>query len=172
MKPRQPFHILISNFGKNIRFNITSICSIYDMIPGKIVESDITHAELLGLSREDVDTKFRKPQVQSPNIATINKHLTELQEENMGEDEMTVTAARIYLDVRHEKITKTATCSGSISKCGLVSKERYKKPKCGSTLSRMQNYCSLLHIESALKRQNLNGQTSIKSWRLELLKKQ
>ena len=71
--------------------------------PLKIVESDVTHADLLGLIPDDVDTKYRKRHVNVQDIDMINKHLAHERERHMGDDEQPVTAEEVDLDVPKEE---------------------------------------------------------------------
>ena len=72
----------------------------------KIVESDITHAELLRLIPDNVDTKYRKRHVNVRDIDTVNQHLADERERHMRDDEKPVTAEEIALDVPKEEEDK------------------------------------------------------------------
>ena len=103
VQPDQPFRVLVSNFNLHPvdlkRHQVVAMASAH---PEKIVESDVTHAELLGMIPDDVDTKYLKRHVNVWDIETINKHLTDERERHMGDDEKTVTAEEIDLNVPEE----------------------------------------------------------------------
>ena len=69
----------------------------------KIVESDVTHAELLGLLPDNVDTKYRKRHVKVRDIETINQHLADERERHLCDDEKPVLAEDIDLNVPEEE---------------------------------------------------------------------
>lgn len=66
--------------------------------PENLVDSHISHAELLDLIPDDRDTKFCKRQVNVCDIDKINKNLTYQREKHMGKDEKPVTAVYIPLN--------------------------------------------------------------------------
>ena len=74
--------------------------------PEKIVESDVTHAALLGLIPDDVVTKYRKRHINIWDIEKINKHLADEIERHMGDEEKPVTAEEIILVVPKEEEEK------------------------------------------------------------------
>lgn len=95
MKKDQPFHSLESNFGEYaIDLLPHQVLAYASQHPQTIVESDITHEEMLSLIPDDVD------------IAMINKHMADKREQHMEEDDNPVTTAEIHLNVLHDKENK------------------------------------------------------------------
>lgn len=68
-----------------------------------IEESNITYGEMLGLIPKNFDTNFRKLNVEVRDIKTINKPLVDQREQQMREDEKSVTADDIGLDSPHAR---------------------------------------------------------------------
>ena len=78
VQPGQPFRILIANFNlHSFNLNRRQVVALASVHPEKIAESDVTHAELLGLLPDDVETKYLKRHVNVRDIDTINQHLAD-----------------------------------------------------------------------------------------------
>lgn len=74
----------------------------------KLVESNISHADMLGLIPDDQDTKFHKHDVDAKEIDKINHHLADQRELYIDKDENPVTADDISLDAPPKKGTVCA----------------------------------------------------------------
>ena len=100
----KPFHVLVANFGERpIDLRPQQVVAMAGSHPEKLVESDISHSEMLGIIPDNVDTKFRKRHVNVRDIDTINKHLSDQREQHMGEDEKPKTADEIDLNVPEDR---------------------------------------------------------------------
>lgn len=78
LNPGQPFHILIANFDEDaIDLLPHQVVTYESQLQETIFESNITHAEILSLIPDNVDSKLCKPHVDTGSIATINNHLPE-----------------------------------------------------------------------------------------------
>lgn len=88
VKSGQSFDIIVPDFGEQaIYFRPQQVVAYSSQHPKTIVESDITYAEVFGITVDDVDTKCSKRHVYAGDISIINKHLTDQWEQPMGEDE-------------------------------------------------------------------------------------
>ena len=104
VQPDQPSRVLVDNINLHpVEMNPRQVVAMARAHPEKVVESDVTHAELLGLIPDDVDTKYRKRNVNVRDIDTINKHLGYEIMRHMGDDENPVTAEEIHLKVFKEE---------------------------------------------------------------------
>ena len=116
----KPFRILVANFGKVARKLLPGQgIAQANSHPTRIYESDITHAELLGIIEEDSAQMYRKRDIDAKDTAVINKYLQDVRNSHMGEDEKPITADDIYLSDVDANITRlTARCFASTKKCG------------------------------------------------------
>lgn len=100
----QPFHILITHFRQHaidlLPHQVVPYASRYKET---FVESDIMHAEMLGLLPDDVDPRFQNRLVVDRDIARNNKHLADQRKQYIGEVEKPVKVADIHFDDPHEE---------------------------------------------------------------------
>ena len=78
VQPDQPFRVLVAKLSLHpVDEKSHQVVAMASAHPEKIVESDITHAELLGLIPDDVDTKYQKRHVMFGTSArSTNNSLT------------------------------------------------------------------------------------------------
>lgn len=80
VKTGQSFPILCAIFGEHeINLLPDKVESYLSQHPEIIVESDMTHADMLGLTPINIETRFWKRHVEDCDISTINKQLGEQQ---------------------------------------------------------------------------------------------
>ena len=78
VQQNQPFRVLVATFNLHpVDLKPHQVVAMQSAHPVKIVESDVTDAELLGLIPDDVDTKYRKRHFNVRDVGTIKKHLSE-----------------------------------------------------------------------------------------------
>lgn len=116
VKPDQPFHMLVANVGEDpvglLPHNVVAYASHQ---PETIIESDITHAERLGLITEYVYKTFRKRHNDVQHIKTINKHLAAQREQrikNLSQPRKLTWTSKV------KRKTAYKTCSEISSACG------------------------------------------------------
>ena len=103
VEPDQPFKIMVTNFGTTpVLIRKDQRVAVADPHPTAITESNITHAEVFGITEEDKQS-YRKRQLSARDTALINKHLSDLRESHMKEDEAPMTADDIDLSEVDEK---------------------------------------------------------------------
>ena len=78
VQPDQPCRVLVAKLSLHpVDEKSHQVVAMASTHPEKIVESDITHAELLGLIPDDVDTKYQKGHVMFGTSArSTNNSLT------------------------------------------------------------------------------------------------
>lgn len=101
----QPLRLLVANFGStSIELRPRKAITKASDHPTNLVESHISHGELLDLFSEDTnDGKFRKRHIDHKIIDTINRHLDDQRESHMAEDETPTTADDIKLGFPEDK---------------------------------------------------------------------
>ena len=115
VEPNKPFQNLVANFGKHPKLLLPKQhVETAKPHPTTLVESNISHAEMLGLiSDEEANGNrknlFRKRDFNAKDISLINKHLADEREKHMGDDEKPVTADDIDLDVDDEHVPAIRT---------------------------------------------------------------
>lgn len=78
VKPGQRFHYPITKFGKHSSdFLPHQVVRYESQLTETIVESNTTHAEMLGLIPGDADTKVQKRNVDDRDIDTVNKNFAD-----------------------------------------------------------------------------------------------
>ena len=93
VESNKPFPILVANFGKHPKLLLhKKHVATAKPHPTTLVESNISHAEILGLISDEeanVNRKnlFRKRDFNAKDISLINKHLADDREKHMGDDE-------------------------------------------------------------------------------------
>lgn len=92
----KPFRILVANFNNQTVDILPRQVVVSDLAHTKnVVESHISHAEMLEVSIDDRATKFSKRHDDVSDIDNINEHLTDVQEQHMRKDEKPLTAVDI-----------------------------------------------------------------------------
>lgn len=101
------FRILVANFSdypKKLIHN--QVIASADEHPTNIVESEMSHGELLGLVDEDTAKMYRKRNLNARDASVINEYMKDKKSNNMESDENPTTADDIDLgdvDKRHHK---------------------------------------------------------------------
>ena len=121
VNPGKEFQILVANFGNHPkRLTAGQRIATAKPHPTSIVESKISHAELFGLtdaedqpstdgtnSKDESETnqpnEYRKRNYNARDAAVINKHLADLRESHMSDDETPVKAEDIDISDVDEK---------------------------------------------------------------------
>ena len=100
--PGKPFNIMVANFSKRpVVLEAGQTVANCDEHPTALAESDISHAELLGIATEDA--KYRKRDFRAKDVELINKHLEDARNAAVDQtDETPITADNIELHVDEE----------------------------------------------------------------------
>ena len=108
VEPDKPFRILISNFG-NHPYQVRKGQHVANAAshPTAMLETNMSHAEMLGIDEEvkapkvnpNKNTAYKKRELDVRNTDVINKHLSDLRESHMDEDEKPVRAEDVPLGV-------------------------------------------------------------------------
>ncbi len=103
VEPRKRFRILVANVGKQPHtFDAGQRIAKAEPHPSTIFESNISHAELFGLTEETsrpqaITNKYRKRDLHAKDESLINKHLSDLRESHMEDDDEPTRARDIPL---------------------------------------------------------------------------
>ncbi len=94
----KPFKVLVANFGDYPKqLAQGQVVATAYANPTNLVESTISHAELLGLCDDKEAMRYRKHNANARDESVINDYLRDLRSSHMGEDEKPVTADDIDL---------------------------------------------------------------------------
>ncbi len=94
----KPFNVLVANFGNHPKqLALGQVVATAYANPTDLVESTISHAELLGLCDDKAAMRYRKRNADARDETVINNNLRDLRSSHMGEDEKPVTADDIDL---------------------------------------------------------------------------
>ncbi len=94
----KPFKVLVANFGDHPKpLAVGQVVATANVNPTNLVESTMSHAELLGLCNDKTAMRYRKRNANARDEAVINEYLRDLRSSHMGEDEKPVTADDIDL---------------------------------------------------------------------------
>ena len=101
---------MVANFGnKPVTILKGQRVATTDPHPSSIIETNLSHGEVFGIE-ENEKLSYRKRNLNARYIALINKHLADLRESHMQEDETPMTAEDIDLsevsEEYHEEIRK------------------------------------------------------------------
>ena len=103
VEPNKPFKIMVTNFGTNpVLIRKDQRVAVADPHPTSITESNITHGEVFGINEKDKQS-YKKRQMSARDTELINKHLADLRESHMKEDEAPMTADDIDLSEADEQ---------------------------------------------------------------------
>ena len=102
------FRIAVANFGKHpVTILKGQRVATADPHPTSITESNVAHGEIFGIEQDEKNS-YRKRNLDAHDTALINKHLADLRESHMKEDDTPMTAEDIDLSEvpaqYHEKI--------------------------------------------------------------------
>ena len=107
VRSNEPFKLLVANFGpKAVDLKPNQVVAMAETHPENLVESHISHAEMLGLIPDDPipgTSKYRKFNFNTSDENLINRQLADEREKHMGADEKPMTADDIELDIPVEK---------------------------------------------------------------------
>ena len=107
VRSNEPFKLLVANFGpKAVDLKPNQVVAMAETHPENLVESHISHAEMLGLIPDDPipgTSKYRKFNFNTRDENLINRQLADEREKHMGADEKHMTADDIELDIPVEK---------------------------------------------------------------------
>lgn len=100
----QTFRMLVANFSdRSITLLPDQIVATASTNAENLFQSHLSHADVFGWIHEDRNTKFRKPHMSAYDIETINTHLADRREKQIGEDEKLLTDQNIVIDVPKDK---------------------------------------------------------------------
>ncbi len=104
VEANKPFRVLVANFGNtNRRLLSGQAIAFAEPHPSSIMESDVSHAELLGLVDDKTAQLYRKRNLNARDTSVINDYLRDARSGHMGVDEKPTTAADIQLPDVHTK---------------------------------------------------------------------
>lgn len=95
LNPGQRFKVLTANFIKSpVKLNVRQVVSIAYYHPDIITKSNITHAEMLGITT----TTYTKRDKNVRDVETVNKHLADARLVVLGnQDEQTITSENMEI---------------------------------------------------------------------------
>lgn len=104
VRPDEPFCTRIASFGEQpVALLPKQFLATAKVHRANLVESNLSHTEVLGLVDETHDRMFLKRHLNRINGEIINRHLADEREKNMEADEKPITANYIELYVPAEK---------------------------------------------------------------------
>ena len=94
----KPFKVLVADFGKHPKTLASGqVIAAASLSPTNLVESNISHCELLRLIDDKTAQMYRKRNASARDEKVINEYLQDLRSSHMGDDEKPVTADDIDL---------------------------------------------------------------------------